>query len=90
VKHKDDEYVNRDNPLIHTNTVEGYFSIFKRGVKGVYQFCGQQHLHRYVAEFNFRYANRVALGVDDKARTVIALKGISGKRLTYRRPDVYA
>jgi hypothetical protein len=70
--------------------VEGAFSIFKRGMKGVYQHCGEQHLHRYLAEFEFRYSNRVALGVDDKARTVRGLAGIVGKRLTYRRPDLDA
>ena len=69
---------------ITTNTVEGYYSIFKRGMKGVYQHCAEKHLHRYLSEFDFRYSNRVALGVDDTARTTRALKGISGKRLTYR------
>ena len=72
---------------IHTNTVEGYYSIFKRGMKGVYQHCSEKHLHRYLAEFDFRYSNRVALGVDDKGRADRALKGIAGKRLTYRTPD---
>ncbi len=75
----------RDEPIIHTNTVEGYYSIFKRGMKGVYQHCGEKHLHRYLAEFDFRYSNRVALGVDDAARASKALKGVVGKRLTYRR-----
>src|ERR1700674_4815527 len=70
----------------HTNTIEGFFSIFKRGMKGVYQHCGEQHLHRYLSEFDFRYSNRVGLGVDDQARAEKALQGISGKRLTYRRP----
>jgi len=68
-----------------TNTVEGYFSIFKRGMTGIYQHCGSQHLHRYLAEFDFRYSNRVKLGIDDAMRAEIALKGIKGKRLTYRR-----
>jgi len=72
---------------IHTNTIEGYFSIFKRGMKGVYQHCAEKHLHRYLAEFDFRYSNRVALGCDDSDRAVRALKGISGKRLTYRGPS---
>ncbi len=72
---------------IHTNTVEGYYSIFKRGMKGVYQHCSEKHLHRYLAEFDFRYSNRVALGIDDKGRADRALKGIAGKRLTYRGPD---
>jgi transposase-like protein len=81
VNHGEHEYVRGD---IHTNTVEGYYSIFKRGMKGVYQFCSEKHLHRYLAEFDFRYSNRVRLGVDDEMRTSRALKGISGKRLTYR------
>jgi hypothetical protein len=72
---------------IHTNTVEGFYSIFKRGMKGVYQHCGRKHLHRYAAEFDFRYSHRVALGVDDSARAVKALEGVVGKRLTYRLPD---
>ncbi len=83
VNHKAKEYVRRSDPSVHTNTVEGFFSIFKRGMRGVYQHCAAQHLHRYVAEFDFRYNNRAALGVTDKERADIALKGISGKRLTY-------
>lgn len=70
---------------IHTNTIEGYFSIFKRGMKGVYQHCGEKHLHRYLAEFDFRYCNRIANGYDDTDRAREALKGIYGRRLTYRR-----
>lgn len=81
VTHSKDEYVRGD---VHTNTVEGYYSIFKRGMKGVYQHCGEQHLHRYLAEFDFRYSNRIALGVDDNNRTVKAMAGIVGKRLKYR------
>jgi len=81
VKHSADEYVRGD---VHTNTVEGYYSIFKRGMKGVYQHCQEKHLHRYLAEFDFRYSNRVRLGVDDVERTERALKGVVGKRLTYR------
>jgi transposase-like protein len=69
---------------ISTNTVEGYFSIFKRGMKGIYQHCSEKHLHRYLAEYDFRYSNREALGVDDVNRTARALKGAKGKRLTYR------
>lgn len=84
------QYVDYADRTIHTNTVEGAFSIFKRGMKGVYQHCGEQHLHRYLAEFEFRYNHRIANGVDDKGRAVEALKGISGKRLTYARPDVHA
>lgn len=70
-----------------TNTVEGVFSIFKRGMIGTYQHCGEQHLQRYLAEFDFRYSNRAALEIDDVQRTKTALKGIAGKRLTYRRPN---
>jgi transposase-like protein len=81
VAHEREEYVRGD---IHTNTVEGYYSIFKRGMKGVYQHCSEKHLHRYLAEFDFRYSNRVRLGVNDEARAGRALKCIVGKRLTYR------
>jgi transposase-like protein len=83
VRHGMGEYVNRKNPEIHTNTIEGYFSIFKRGMKGVYQHCAKRHLHRYEAEYEFRYNNRSANGVEDQERARIALRGISGKRLTY-------
>lgn len=83
VHHGSGEYVSRENPQIHTNTVENYFSVFKRGMKGTYQHCGKQHLHRYLAEFDFRYNNRIALGVDDVARANAIVCGISGKRLTY-------
>jgi transposase-like protein len=83
VNHSAEEYV---RGLVHTNTVEGYFSIFKRGMKGVYQHCSEKHLHRYLAEFDFRYSNRVRLGVDDVERTARAVKGIVGKRLTYATP----
>lgn len=81
VRHSAGEY---GRGRVHTNTVEQYFSIFKRGMKGVYQHCGEKHLHRYVAEFDFRYCNREANGVDDAARSVRALEGIMGKRLTYQ------
>jgi transposase-like protein len=87
VDHGRDEYVSKTDPRIYTNTVEGYFSIFKRGMRGVYQHCGKKHLHRYMAEFDFRYSYRIALGVDDQARTVRALQGVVGKRLTYRSTD---
>jgi transposase-like protein len=83
VNHSHDEYVSTIDPTIHTNTVEGFYSIFKRGMKGVYQHCSKKHLHRYVAEFDFRYSNRVALGVDDQARAIVALQGLKGRRLTY-------
>lgn len=84
VNHKRKEYVRGP---VHTNTVEGFFSIFKRGMKGVYQHCGEQHLQRYLAEFDFRYNHRTALGVTDAMRAEAAIKGITGKRLTYRRTD---
>lgn len=79
VRHNIGEYVRGDN---HTNTIEGYFSIFKRGMKGVYQHCGEQHLKRYLTEFDFRYNER---DISDSERALVALKGIEGKRLTYRR-----
>jgi transposase-like protein len=81
VKHSVGEYV---RGVVHTNTVESVFSVFKRGMVGVYQHCSEKHLHRYLAEFDFRYNNRVALGVNDVDRAEQALKGIVGKRLTYR------
>ena len=68
---------------VHSNTAEGFFSIFKRGMIGVYQHCSERHLHRYLAEFDFRYSNRFKLGVDDGARAERALLGVKGKRLTY-------
>jgi transposase-like protein len=70
---------------VHTNTIEGFFSIFKRGMHGVYQHCSETHLQRYLDEFSFRYSYRVKLGVDDSTRTMLAIKGAEGKRLTYRR-----
>lgn len=82
VRHSHGEY---GRGIIHTNTIEGYFSIFKRGMKGIYQHCSERHLHRYLAEYDFRYSNRVARGVDDRARADMALKGAAGKRLTYAR-----
>jgi transposase-like protein len=84
VAHEREEYVRGD---IHTNTVEGFYSIFKRGMKGVYQHCKEKHLHRYLAEFDFRYSNRVARGINDVARADRTLKGIVGKRLTYQTPN---
>lgn len=81
-------YVDPTDRTIHTNTVEGAFSIFKRGMRGVYQHCGEQHLHRYLAEFEFRYNFRQANGIDDRGRAREALRGIAGKRLTYARPDI--
>lgn len=84
VSHKNHEYVRGD---VTTNTVEGFYSIFKRGMQGVYQHCSERHLHRYLAEFDFRYSNRVKLGVNDEARTARMVSGIVGKRLMYRRAD---
>ena len=81
VKHRAKEYVRGE---VTTNTVEGFYSIFKRGMKGVYQHCGKQHLHRYAAEFDFRYNNRVSNGIEDVERGEIALRGAAGKRLTYK------
>lgn len=78
------QYVDPKDRTIHTNTVEGAFSIFKRGMKGVYQHCGEQHLHRYLAEFEFRYNTRTGNGFDDRQRAAEGLKGIVGKRLYYR------
>jgi transposase-like protein len=87
VNHSAGEYGRGD---VHTNTLEGYYSIFKRGMKGIYQHCSERHLHRYVAEFDFRYSNRVRLGINDEARTERALRGIVGKRLTYLDSSVSA
>ena len=80
-RHGAGEYV---RGVVHTNTVEGFYSVFKRGMKGTYQHCAEKHLHRYVAEFDFRYNYRIKLGVDDVQRADTALKGVVGKRLTYR------
>ena len=76
----------RATAWIHTNSAEGYFSIFKRGMRGVYQHCKEKHLHRYLAEFDHRYNHRSALGYSDIDRTLAAISGIEGKRLTYRQP----
>jgi transposase-like protein len=82
VDHSKGEYVRGD---AFSNTVEGYFAILKRGIYGVYHHVSEAHLKRYLAEFDFRYSNRAALGITDTLRTDEALKGIAGKRLTYRR-----
>jgi transposase-like protein len=88
VKHTAGEYVRYDDgEIVHTNSAEGYFSIFKRGMRGVYQHCGEKHLHRYLAEYDFRYNNRSALGIEDRERTALAIQNATGKRLTYRQPD---
>jgi transposase-like protein len=84
VNHTAEEYVRGE---AHTNTVEGFYSIFKRGMKGVYKHCTEKHLQRYLAEFDFRYSHRVRLGYDDTTRAMLAIKGAAGKRLTYRRTN---
>jgi transposase-like protein len=87
VNHAKDEYARYEsNKLISTNAVEGYYSIFKRGMKGIYQHCKEKHLHRYLAEFDFRFSNRIALGVDDTMRAAKTVKGVEGKRLMYNQP----
>lgn len=84
VQHNVGEYVSMVDPTIHTNTIENFFSVFKRGMRGVYQHCGQHHLNRYLAEFDFRYCFRIANGYDDVERAEMLLKGAVGKRLTYQ------
>jgi transposase-like protein len=79
------EYVGPDGQT--TNAAENFFGIFKRGMVGTYHKCDAQHLQRYVTEFEFRFNNRSGLGMNDKMRAEILLKGIEGKRLTYRRPN---
>jgi transposase-like protein len=81
VVHSEKEYVRGD---VYTNTVEGYFSIIKRGLYGIYQHVSEAHLHRYLCEFDFRYSNRIKLGIDDVKRADLALQGVKGKRLTYQ------
>jgi transposase-like protein len=83
VHHTSKEYVRGD---VHTNSAEGYFSIFKRGMRGVYQHCSEKHLHRYLAEYDFRYNHRIALGYNDDDRTIAAVQSAEGKRLTYHQP----
>jgi len=88
VKHTAHEYVRYENDdAIHTNSAEGYFSIFKRGMRGIYQHCKEKHLHRYLAEYDFRYNHRIALGYNDGDRAALAVKNAAGKRLTYRGPN---
>src|SRR5438552_8733281 len=87
VHHTSGEYVRyEDGRAIHTNSAEGYFSIFKRGMRGIYQHCKEKHLHRYLAEFDFRYYHRIRLGFSDGERAALAVKVAAGKRLTYRQP----
>jgi transposase-like protein len=85
VNHSAEEYVRAQ--FWHTNTVENFFSIFKRGLIGVYHHVSEDHLHRYAAEFDFRYNHRAGLGVTDTERAEKAVEGVTGKRLTYRRTD---
>ncbi|MEC5324955.1 IS1595 family transposase [Aurantimonas sp. A3-2-R12] len=88
VKHTAKEYARReDGVVVHTNTIEGVFSIFKRGMVGVYQHCGEAHLHRYLAEFDFRYNRRTALKWTDAERATDLIRATSGKRLTYNQTD---
>jgi ISXO2-like transposase domain len=83
VKHSHHEYVRyEEDATVHSNTVENVFSVFKRGMTGVYQHCGEAHLHRYLSEFEFRYNRRTKLGWTDGQRTLDIAKGIEGKRLT--------
>jgi transposase-like protein len=81
VNHFEGEYARGD---VTTNSVEGYFGILKRGIFGTYQHCGENHLHRYLAEFDFRHNNRKSLGVNDAERAERLVKGIVGKRLMYQ------
>jgi hypothetical protein len=86
VTHGNEEYVRyAGKTVITTNTIEGFFSILKRGLTGIYQCVSEQHLQRYVDEFDFRYNHRQALGYSDDQRAVAVLKQLHGKRLTYRR-----
>lgn len=83
--HSNDEYVRYEpGRVVHSNTIENYFSVFKRGMRGVYQHCDEKHLHRYLAEFDFRYNRRVAFGIGDVSRAAMILTGAVGKRLTYQ------
>ena len=79
MKHSAGEYARCD---VNTNTAEGYFGVFKKGMRGVYQHCAEKHLHRYLAEFDFRFNNRTALNVSDGERAALAVKSAAGKRLS--------
>lgn len=84
VKHSGGEYARREgDTVVHSNTIENVFSVFKRGMVGIYQHCGEAHLHRYLAEFDFRYNRRAALKICDRERTDDLIRGVSGKRLMY-------
>lgn len=84
VNHSKDEYARGD---VTSNSAEGFFNVFKRGMTGVYQHCGEGYLQRYLVEFEFRHNTRTKLGVNDKERATLAIKGAAGKRLTLRRPE---
>jgi hypothetical protein len=88
VAHNLGEYVNREDSAITTNQIEGFFGIFKRGMRGIYQHCGKQHLSRYLTEFDFRYTNREATGCDDTERARRCVAGTVGRRLMYARPNL--
>ena len=84
--HAAGEYARREGDVvIHSNTIEGVFSVFKRGMVGVYQHCGEAHLHRHLAEFDFRYNRRATLKITDAERADQLLAMIEAKRITYRR-----
>jgi hypothetical protein len=82
VNHSGKEYARGD---VHTNSIEGYLSIFKRGMRSIYQHGREKHLHRYLAEYDFRYNHRIALGIDDADRVLTAIRAAGGKRLTYQQ-----
>jgi hypothetical protein len=84
VDHSIDEYVRGD---VHTNTIEGDFSIMKRGITGVYHHVSPQHLKRYLAEYDFRYNERSALSVTDAERATKTVQGVVGKRITYQQTN---
>lgn len=84
VNHSRHEYVRGD---IHTNTVEGFFSLLKRGINGTFHHVSKGHLHRYCSEFEFRYNNRIAVGVNDSERARLVVRGAESKRLTYTQPS---
>ena len=91
VKHSGKEYARREGDVVvHSNTIESVFSVFKRGMVGIYQHCGEAHLHRYLAEFDFRYNRRTALKVSDRERAEDAIRGATGKRLTYNQTGTAA
>jgi hypothetical protein len=89
VNHSADEYV-RTGGFHHTNTVESFFALFKRAVYGQFHFVSEAHLHRYLAEADFKYNHRSALGISDAERATALLRGAKGKRLLYRQPDIQA